>query len=179
MKLLALCCSLLPRQSQPWGCLLCPSSLTADDNSYAGAIQALPAQPRPHPLISITKISLYSHTCRTSCYLHTALLISLSWPAVSGAPTPSLCPLPHAVAHREEGRPSPTPPPKPHPLSSFVECEAKNRQEGLQELQEKASSSDPASHKPPIKRQWKENLCLCVICVCTRRLSSGLPRRRP
>lgn len=38
VKLLTLCCSLLPRQSQPWGCLLSPSSLTADDNSYAGAI---------------------------------------------------------------------------------------------------------------------------------------------
>lgn len=39
------------------------------------------------------------------------------------------------------GNSASTDPPKPHALLSFLECEAKNCQKGLQEIQEEATSS--------------------------------------
>lgn len=65
-------------------------------------------------------------------------------------------------------RADPAPPTaKHHTPLLFLECEAKDCQEGLQEIQEEAIPSDPASHRPPVKGSSKESLYLHIISFCT------------
>ena len=74
------------------------------------------------------------------------------------------CLLIHAGSPHKEGRPRGTNTlPKPHTLLSFLECETKNCQEGLREIQKEATSNDPTSHRPPIKK------------VCVHESSAGAP----
>ena len=145
-----LSCSALPNLSPEDACSA-PASLTPDDSSYDGAVYLQPAHLAPD--LDYQKFSIFtpahSHVICTlpPYFIKLACSRHCTHPLTLGSR-----PLPYPGSHHDRGRPLLH---KPHTPLSFLECESQNSQESLLEIQKEATSNDPASHRPPIKRQWR------------------------